>query len=541
MRAKAFVFGSVAVLSAAIGAAQAAGPTQAELNNAANDSANWPYVDHDYRGQRYTPLDQITAKNAANLAQTCSYSFPERMPGQTAPIVYDGTLYATTAHYTVALDGASCNVVWQSEWKPRDHETFVTQRGVAMKDGKVVRGTGDGYLLALDGKTGQELWSRQIAKPSDGYFISMSPLIYDGLVLIGPAGAEFAGKGWVGAFRLSDGEPVWKFNTVPDPGEPGAETWGDDPNTLKHGGGNLWTPMSLDVEKGLLHVPVGNPAPDFYDKSRPGENLYTGSIVALDVRTGKLAWFYQAVPHDVRDYDLTHVAPVFTITVGDRQRMVIALTGKDGLLRLLDRDTRKVLYSLPFTTRENAEGSIGRSFTHVCPGLLGGHEWNGAAYSPRLSALFVPATDWCNQIRRAAQPPDPQAEKERGQFFGGDFQFDPWAEAQGWLTAFDAETGATLWRHHSSKPMIGGVAVTGGDVVLAGEITGDFLVFDGNDGKILHRHNVGGPIAGGLVSYASGGKQYVAVVSGFVGGFYNQMAPEVGGGNPTITVFALKP
>ena len=161
--------------------------------------------------------------------------------------------------------------------------------------------------------------------------------------------------------------------------------------------------------------------------------LYTGSIVALDVRTGKLAWFYQAVPHDVRDYDLTHVGPVFATTVDGRQLTVIALTGKDGLMRVLDRDTRNVLYSVPFTTRENTTGPIGTSFTHVCPGVLGGHEWNGAAYSPRLSALFVPATDWCNQIRSAAQPPDPQAEKKRGQFFGGEFQLDRWSKVEGWL------------------------------------------------------------------------------------------------------------
>jgi len=198
MKSEAVVLASIAVLSMATGAAHAAGPTQAELNSADNDGANWLYVDHDYHGQRYTPRDQITAKNVGDLAPTCSYTFPEKMPGQTAPIVYDGFLYATTAHYTVALDGASCKVLWQSEWKPRDHETFVTHRGAAMKDGKVVRGTADGYLVALDAKTGEELWSRQIAKPSDGYFISMAPLIYDDLVLIGPAGAEFAkqGMGW---------------------------------------------------------------------------------------------------------------------------------------------------------------------------------------------------------------------------------------------------------------------------------------------------------------------------------------------------------
>jgi alcohol dehydrogenase (cytochrome c) len=157
LRAVTFAFGSVAALLLAISAAHAAGPTQAELNNAANESANWPYVDHDYRGQRYTPLDQISAKNVSDLAQVCSYTFPDKEPAQTAPIVYDGTLYATTAHYTVAVDGASCKVVWQSEWKPRDRETFITQRGAAIKDGKLVRGTGDGYLLAMDGKTGKEL------------------------------------------------------------------------------------------------------------------------------------------------------------------------------------------------------------------------------------------------------------------------------------------------------------------------------------------------------------------------------------------------
>jgi alcohol dehydrogenase (cytochrome c) len=286
-----------------------------ELNNAATDGTNWLYVDHDYRGQRYTPLDQITAKNATDLMQVCSYSFPEKQPAQSAPVAYEGTLYVTTAHYTVALDGVSCKVLWQHKWEPKTAETFATQRGAAIKDGKVVRGTGDGYLLALDAKTGTLLWSREIAKSSDGYYISMPPLIHDDLVLIGPGGAELAAKGWVGAFRLGDGAPVWKFSTVADPGEPGAETWGGDPNVLKHGGGTIWTAMSFDSDKGLLYVPVGNPAPDFYDKVRPGKNLYTVAIVALDASNGRLAWYYQAVPHDVRDYDLTHVAPVFTTTL----------------------------------------------------------------------------------------------------------------------------------------------------------------------------------------------------------------------------------
>jgi len=176
-----------------------------------------------------------------------------------------------------------------------------------------------------------------------------------------------------------DHERVWKFNTVPDLGEPGSQTWGDNPKGLKTGGGAIWTAMSYDPEKRLLYVPVGNPAPDFYDKNRPGTNLYTSSVVALAARTGKLAWYYQATPHDQRDYDLTHASPVFSIAVAGKSRKVMSVIGKDGLLRLLDLETRQVIYHVPFTTRKNSEGPVGLDPLLACPGLLGGHEWSGSA------------------------------------------------------------------------------------------------------------------------------------------------------------------
>jgi alcohol dehydrogenase (cytochrome c) len=522
-------------------AAEPLGPSQTQLDRATEDGTNWLYVDHDYHGTRYTPIDKINRGNVGKLAPVCRYTFPDQEPSQTAPVVFNGVVYATTAHHTVALDGATCKVVWQSQWTPKGTETFNTQRGAAIKDGKLVRGTADGWLIALDMATGKEVWTTHIADSDDGHFISMPPLIVDDLVLIGPAGAEWAAKGWVGAFSLKDGKPVWKFNTVPDPGEKGSETWGNDPKILANGGGDLWTPMSYDVAKGLLFVPVGNPAPDNFDAPRPGANLYTDSLVALDVHTGQLAWYYQEVRHDVLDLDLTHVAPIFDIKIGGKQRQLVATTGKDGLLRVLDRDTHQLVYSVPFTTRQN----LGHPFVDagfgplVCPGALGGNEWNGAAYSAKSQTLFSPAADWCYQVRRDKEAPDPAVQKKKGFYFGGQFKFTDWKTgAKGWLTAFDAATGKQLWRYRAGKPLVGAVLATGGDLVFSGDLNGDLHAFDAKTGKVLFTHNVGGPLGGGLVSYQAGGEQYVASVSGYVG-VYNQVAPELGGANPTITVFAL--
>ena len=517
----------------------AAGPTQNDLDGSAQDAKNWLYVDHDYYGQRYSALNEINTGNAAQLAQVCQYTFPEKEPAQTAPIVYDGVLYATTAHHTVALDGATCKVIWQSEWKPKGNEPFNTQRGAAIKDGEVVRGTADGYLLALDAKTGKLLWWRQITDPAEGHFISMPPLIAGDLVIVGPAGSEWAAKGWVGAFKLSDGSPVWSFDIIPKPGTPAAQTWGPDPSVLATAGGNLWTPLSYDPERKWVYVHGGNPAPDFYGKDRPGDNLYTESLIALDVKTGKLAWYYQVIPHDTHDYDETHTAPIFETTIDGKKKTLIALTGKDGMLRLFDRDDRKLVYAVPFTTRTNADAPLTSQETHVCPGVLGGLEWNGGAYSPQLNTLFVPTTDWCATMAAATEKPSAEGQHAKGAFFGGDLKMDPWEKAHGWLTAFDATTGKERWKDAMPKPMIGGVVATGGGLLFAGELTGAFDAFDAQNGKVLFTHDVGGPIGGGLVSYEAAGHQHLAVVSGYVG-YYNILAPALGGSNPTVSVFALK-
>ena len=503
-----------------------------------SSGGDWVYVDHDLGGTRYSPLKQITTKNVSRLVKACSYSFPEKGPSQTAPIVSAGRMYLTTARYTVAIDGADCHVIWSSTWTPHASTWLTTHRGAALADGKIIRGTNDGFLLALDAKDGHTLWQKQIADPKEGYFISMAPLVHGNLIYIGPAGAESAAKGWVAAFRLQDGEEVWRFNIVPADGEPGADTWGPDPAARKHGGGNLWTPMSFDVQKNLLYVPGGNAAPDVYDNDRPGDNLYTNSLIALDASTGRLAWYSQFVPHDVHDYDVTHVAPVFKTTINGSIRNVIASTGKDGLLRVLDRDSKNIIYSVPFTNRVNVDVPLTTTPVRVCPGILGGEEWNGSAYYAKESLLIVPATDWCAELSKDTTAPDPEKEHSRGAYIGGQAKFEPWSAARGRLTAFDAATGHEKWRHDAAKPLVAGVTTTAGDLVFTGELTGDLLALDARSGAVLLRRELGGPAGGGVVTYRARGVQNVAVVSGIVGA-YNLFAPEIGGGNTTVTVFRL--
>jgi alcohol dehydrogenase (cytochrome c) len=501
-------------------------------------AGDWLYVDHDLTGSRYSPLKQITTENVSRLAKVCAYTFPEKEPSQTAPIVSAGRMYLTTARYTVAIDAADCHLIWSSTWTPHGNPALNTHRGAALADGKVIRGTNDGYLLALDAKDGHTLWTKQIAEPKDGYFISMPPLVHDGLIYIGPAGAETAAKGWVGAFRLADGAEVWRFNIVPADGQAGADTWGSNPDARKHGGGNLWTPMSFDVARKLLYVPGGNPAPDIYDNDRPGTDLYTNSLIALEAKTGRLVWYRQFIPHDVHDWDVSHVAPMFRTKINGAPRDVIVSTGKDGVLRLLDRDSKALIYSVPFTSRVNVEVPITTTPVRVCPGTLGGQEWNGSAYYTLQNLLIVPATDWCAAFSKDTTAPDAEKEHTHAWYFGGQTKFDPWADARGRLTAFEAATGQERWRYEAAKPITAGVTATAGGVIFTGEMSGDLLALNAGSGAVLLRRELGGPAAGGVVTYSARGIQNVAIISGYAG-VYNLVAPEIGGGNTTVTVFRL--
>ncbi len=277
---------SAAVAGAPAANAQLAqGPTHDELLHAAQDNKNWLYASKDYAGQRFVDLRQITPQNAGRLRAACIYRSNNASATQTNPLVYKGVMYLTINTAIVAIDAASCRERWTYNWEQKGAVLSPTNRGVALKDGRVVRGTADGYLIAIDMNKGTLLWSQKIADAKSSQYLSMPPLIYEDLVIYGPAGADWGAKNWIGAFKLATGEQVWRFNLIPDADEPGAESW-KDPKAREHGGGSVWTPLALDARKGVLYVPVGNPSPDFYPDVRPGSNLYTNSAVALDVKTG---------------------------------------------------------------------------------------------------------------------------------------------------------------------------------------------------------------------------------------------------------------
>jgi alcohol dehydrogenase (cytochrome c) len=520
---------SAALLSLNCALAQP-GPSQEELDNA-TWSTEWLLPNHDYAGVRFVDLKQITPDNAASLKPVCLFQGADMTRSLTNPLVYRGVMYLSTTYSTVALDPATCRVKWRHDWKAKakDANSSIKNRGVAIKDGKVVRGTQDGYLIALDADSGKLLWEVKAASAEKFEALGMTPLAFEDLIIIGPAGSEYGVKGWIGAFRLADGAPVWKFNTIPNDDEPGADSWGSADARLR-GGGAIWTTPSLDSRSGLLYVPVGNPAPDMFAAQRPGSNLYTGTMVVLDVRTGKLQWYKQTVPHDTHDWDVPVVAPQFTADIKGARRQVVTLAGKDGMLRLVDRDSREELYSVPVTTIRNAEMEPTEEGIYACPGMLGGAEWSAPALNPQADLMVIPTVDWCGTYKR-----DDEARYIAGQLFmGGSFTYDPIDKSRGWLTALKASTGEVMWKYHGVRPMLAAVTATAGNMIFTGELNGDFIALDGRNGNVVYRFNTGGSITGGVVSYAHEGKQYVAAVSGMAAGFW-QTQP----GSMTLVIFSL--
>lgn len=506
------------------------GPSQRQLDTAADNTRDWLHGAGDYSMRRYSKLDQISRGNAHRLQPVCAFQAGDTRAFHTNPIVYDGLMYLTTRHDAIAVDAQSCREIWRQSWDTEGQSYAQANRGLGLKDGVLIWGTADGHLISLDAANGAIRWKRQHADVKRGERFHMPPLLVDDLAVIGVAGSEAGIRGWIGAFRLSDGASVWRFDVVPAPGSRAAETWGDD-RAVAQGGGGVWTPIGMDTERRHLYIGTANPAPAFYGDGRLGDNLYTNSLVVLEAATGKLVWHRQLVPHDVLDRGVTSPGPLFTTLVDGRERALVATAGKDGVVRVMNRETRQMLYEVPVTTMLNEKSVPPPDGIRVCPGILGGVQWNGLAYSPRADLLYAPAVDWCMTFFGGGDRADWMSPH-----LGGRIDLGESGDATGWLTALDASTGAVRWRYRSTTPMLAAVVATAGGVLFTGDVAGDFLVLDDATGDVLYRFHTGGALSGGLASYSVDGRQYVAATSGGMTPFWQRP-----GGSSTVFVFALPP
>lgn len=490
--------------------------------------ADWPAYNRTLTGSRFSPLDEITTDNVGQLKRTCEMKLGDPGPFQTSPIVIGDTIYLTTANTTLAVDPVKCALKWRNIYKPEQKVVYGANRGAAYLDGVLYRGTGDARLRAIDAESGKTIWTRKVGDPTVGEFFSSAPLAWNGMVFAGPAGSDWGIRGHIMGFDAKTGKEKWRFWTVPMGKEPGAETW-HLPASAKRGGGGMWTTYTLDPETGELFVPVANPSPDFAPQYRPGDNLYTNSVVVLDAQTGKLKWYYQFTPGDGFDYDLGAAPVLFTDRKGNRR---VAAGSKDGHLYVLDRDTHELVFKTPVTTIELPDRpATDKGGVFACPGALGGVEWNGPAYDPVLDRIFTGAVDWCMTFTTTKEGP---AYAPGRTYYGTNAKPSDDQPANGWVTGVEAATGKTAWRYKTPKPVVSGITPTAGGLVFAGDLGGTFYAFDAESGHLLFKDKTKGGLAGGIVTYTIDGKQYVAVTSGNV-----SRATFGALGSPTLIVYAL--
>jgi glucose dehydrogenase len=511
----------------------------AALHAADTAPTDWPSYNRTLTSERYAPLDQINKNNVSRLKQLCVYDLNVDVSFQAGPIVVGRTLYVTADKEILAIDAATC----QEKWRVREESSspgLRVNRGAAYLDGRLFRGTADGDVLAYDAATGKKLWSTHLADPEKGETVPAAPIAWNGMIFIGTAGSERYGvKGRVYALDAGSGKRVWETYTVPtDAPQSGNEamqkqaqaTWGNAAGIPITGGGT-WTSYTLDPDRGLLYVPVGNPGPDFATEVRAGTNLYTNSILVLDAKTGIYRSHYSLVPADFHDWDLG-AAPVLVTTKSGRR--VVAGAPKDGLLHVYDVTTNTKLFATPITTRLNDAVPLSTTPTRFCPGAAGGTEWNGPAFSPDTNLFYDGTSDWCVTIKL-----DPaQLARKPGQTWTGTdlaAQFGTrdlnWA---GWVTATDADTGQIKWRFHAGAPVLSGITPTKGGLVFAGDMDKHAYAFDAGNGTVLWRADLPGAPGGGVITYTIDGRQYVA----FVAGTRSQVFP-VSASSAKIVLFGL--
>ena len=492
--------------------------------------ADWLLHGRDYSNQRFSPLKDINAGNVSSLVPVALVQTGITSSFETTPIVVDGVMYATTPVVDnkmkiLAIRANSGDVIWESTYTLSDFKICCgpVNRGVAVAYGNVYVVTLDDRLIALDAASGEVRWNVGVADPTVGYSETMAPQVYKGKIIVGSAGGEWPIRGFVAAFDATNGKEVWRWHST-DPKSFAGDAW-------QRGGGMVWTTPAIDIERDLIIFSTGNPNPDLYGAGRKGDNLYTDSIVALHASTGKLAWYFQEVPHDVWDYDA--VSNVVLFDTVDKGKTVPAAgeAGKTGWFYILNRNTGKLIRrSDAFVDQsKNMFSQPTMEGVQMLPGANGGAEWSPPAYSPLTHSVYILGMNQLMTFTTGKDPGFQPGTMRLGSAFTN-VEKDPLQN--GVFTAINVDTGTVAWQYKARQPLIGGALATAGNLVFMGEGDGYFDAFDATSGTKLWKFNLGAGVNAPPITYTVDGVQYIAVAAG--GNF--QMGFPYG---DTIAIFKL--
>jgi alcohol dehydrogenase (cytochrome c) len=494
------------------------------IRGAAQIQDEWLTYSGSYDGHRFSSIGQITPSNAAGLRLLWMRQYNIAEPSiETSPLVVQGFMFVTVQPNRVeALDAKTGELIWAYDRKLPNHVVLSNgyqNRGLAVLGDTLFFGTLDAHLVALDIKTGEVRWDVKIADHDAGYSITSAPLALKNLVITGIAGGEFGIRGFLEARDADTGKEVWKFKTIPEPGQPGSETWEGD--AWKTGGSPTWLTGSFDPETNLIYWPVGNPSPNFNGRVRKGDNLYSNSVLAIDADSGTLRWHFQFMPHDVFDWDATEILVLFDKTDAGARRRYLAQANRNGFYYLLDRNTGHYELAHSFAQQTWAEGidNNGRPVmnpearptekgTVVYPGVGGATNWESPSYSPQTGYFYVNALDWGGVFYEG--PAEYRVGKE---FAGGSFQFFTGVKPQGAVRALNAMTGEQIWEYRNPAYHVGGLLSTAGGVVFGSQMD-IFFALDAKTGRELWRVNTSGRIVAAPITFLHNGKQIVTIAAG---------------------------
>ena len=528
-----------ALLASSYAGAQPVTPER--IVRAADEPENWLTYSGGYSSQRHTTLREITRANVRSLEQKWVLQGQVLGAWQSSPLVVNGTMYLTQRPNDVlALDAKTGRVFWRYQYNNSTDQRVccgANNRGLAIHGDTLFMGTLDAHLIAIDARNGQPLWNTTVADSKLAYSVTMAPLVIKDLVLVGTGGGEYGIRGFIAAYDVRTGKEVWRFNTIPAPGQPGSETWqGDD---WEHGGASVWVTGSYDPALNLTYWGVGNPGPDWNPDQRPGDNLYSDSVVALDADTGALKWHFQFTPNDAYDYDAVQIPVLVDMQWQGQPRKLMMWANRNGFFYVLDRATGELLHGSPFVKVNWASGldAKGRPIqtpqppgAPTWPGNQGGTNWYSPSFSPRTELFYLSAwVDYASYFRREQQ----EFELGRNYAGGGHRVVTPvpdspgvaigrrtpinnWTDAiaHGEVIALDPRTGQQRWSFRQYDVTDSGIMTTATDLLFTGGREGYFHALDARTGELLWKASLGGQIVNAPVSFEIDGKQYIATISG---------------------------